>query len=66
MHLDNEGFVNFACTYTAMWSNTINPSGWDTCLFGINSGKNCAPVIARYEYNNLVYRLDLRTVITPG
>jgi hypothetical protein len=30
--------VHIACTYTAMWSETIKtPHAWSTCLFGLNS-----------------------------
>ncbi len=63
-HMDVDGgrVISFACTYTAMWSNTIQPSEWTTCLFGLNSRQNCAPVVPRYEYNNLIYRVDLAHV----
>jgi hypothetical protein len=60
MDLDGGRIVHIACTYTAMWSETIKtPHAWSTCLFGLNSRQNCAPVVPRYEYNNLVYRVDL-------
>lgn len=61
--LDAEGgrIVHIACTYTAMWSNTIvRPWVWSTCLFGLGGEhQDCSPVVPRYEYNNLVYRVDL-------
>jgi hypothetical protein len=55
--------IYVACSYTSMWSNDAPAAGipnvWSTCLFGQNAHQNCAPVVPRYEYNNLVYRLDL-------
>jgi hypothetical protein len=64
-HLDQDGgrIITFACTYTAMWSNSLPPSAWTSCLFGLNSRQNCAPVVPRYEYNNLMYRVDLSTIM---
>jgi hypothetical protein len=50
--LDAEGgrVVHLACTYTAMWSNTIvKPWVWSTCLFGLNAHQDCGPVVPRYE-----------------
>ncbi len=61
-----ERYVYIACTYTAMWTNDAPPSDtpnvWSTCLFGQNAHLNCAPVVPRYEYNNLIYRLDLQKI----
>ena len=65
--LDAEGgrLVHIACTYTAMWSNTaISPWVWSTCLFGLTAHQDCSPVVPRYEYNNLVYRVDLGQLLT--
>jgi len=57
---DNGRVIYFACSFTAMWSDANNPnSQWYTCLTGINARENCAPIVPRYEYNNLVYRLDV-------
>jgi hypothetical protein len=61
-HMDLLGgrLVHFACTYTAMWSETVgNGQSWTSCLFGLNNRRDCAPVVPRYEYNNLIYRVDL-------
>ena len=67
-HLDlSNGTIFFACTYTSMWSNnkTLGPNLWSTCLFGsrLGSGQGCAPVAPRYEYNNLVYRVELALLL---
>ena len=67
-HLDlSNGTIFYACTYTSMWSNnrTLGPNLWSTCLFGsrLGSGQGCAPVAPRYEYNNLVYRVDLMRLL---
>jgi hypothetical protein len=67
-HLDlSNGTIFFACTYTAMWSNnqTLGPNLWSTCLFGnrLGSGQGCAAVAPRYEYNNLVYRVELAPLL---
>jgi len=65
-HMDMEGgrVVHVACTYTAMWSNTDkDPNLWSSCLFGINSHQGCSPVVPRYEYNNIVSRIDLQNII---
>eukprot|EP00658_Telonema_sp_P-2_P044824 TRINITY_DN3272_c0_g2_i1.p1 TRINITY_DN3272_c0_g2~~TRINITY_DN3272_c0_g2_i1.p1 ORF type:complete len:499 (+),score=66.94 TRINITY_DN3272_c0_g2_i1:80-1576(+) len=67
-HMDSSDgrVIYFACTYTAMWSNA--PAGapknsWGACLFGQNGSKaGCAAVVPRYEYNNLVYKVDLSTL----
>ena len=64
-HLNDKGgrIIHFACTYTAMWSELItSPNAWTTCLFSMQSSsnrQNCAKVVPRYEYNNLIYRVDL-------
>lgn len=66
MDLDGGRVVHLACTYTAMWSNggAGQPgNSWSTCLFGLNGSKaGCASVVPRYEYNNLIYRVDLSTI----
>lgn len=63
---DNGRYIQFACTFTAMWSDTDNEfsdSSWSTCLFGMNDGANCANTVPRYEYNNLVYEVDVEAVL---
>ena len=67
--LDQQGgrIVHLACTYTAMWSNTVlKPWVWSACLFGLNAHQDCAPTVPRYEYNNLVYAVDLADVLGAG
>ena len=45
-------------------SNTITkPWVWSTCLFGLNSHQDCAAAVPRYEYNNLVYQIDLQDIL---
>ena len=69
--MDEEGgrFIYVACSYTAMWSDKNNPnSQWYTCLTGVDSYQNCATPVPRYEYNNMVYRLDvtlLKSALQP-
>jgi len=68
-HFDLEGgrIIHIACTFTAMWSSGPNaPNVWTTCLVGLAGGKGCAPVVPRYEYNNIVYRVDLAQLTAPG
>ena len=63
MNINNGETIYFACTYTAMWSETVHLSGgdtWTTCLFGLNSHSGCAVVVPRYEYNNLIYSVNLQ------
>ena len=67
--LDQQGgrIVHLACTFTAMWSNTVQaPWVWSSCLFGLNAHQDCAPTVPRYEYNNLVYAIDLADVLGEG
>lgn len=58
----NDQYIYFACTFTAMWSQTYpaNQTAWWNCLFGQNSHINCANVVPRYEYNNLIYKVNLK------
>ena len=68
MHLpamDEGSTIHFACTCTSMWSSGGAGPGvdWDTCLFGLNPHAQCSPVVPRYEYNNLVYAVDLSAVL---
>jgi len=63
-HMDQDQFVTVACTFTAMWSNTNRtPNLWSTCLFGQNSHQGCARVVPRYEYNNIVSKVDLDLIL---
>ena len=66
MDCDDSSVIHFACTYTSMWSDSIHtpdkPSTWTSCLFGLNNKVNCAPVTPRYEYNNLIYAVDLSSL----
>jgi hypothetical protein len=62
-HLDDPstGRVTFACTITAMWSNVYDTDGpWSTCLFKLGArAAGCAATVPRYEYNNMVYAVDV-------
>ena len=40
-------------------------STWGACLFGLDPTRGCSAVVPRYEYNNIVYRLDLKRVLRP-
>lgn len=52
--------VRFACTFTSMWSeNQRDDPSWTTCLFGMKFGDGCSENVGRYEYNNLVYSVEL-------
>lgn len=55
--------VYIACTFTSMWSAEApgTPTTADSfgCQFDEYGGVDCAVAVPRYEYNNLVYRLDL-------
>jgi hypothetical protein len=52
--------VRIACTFTSMWSENASDSpSWTTCLFGMKLGDGCSENVGRYEYNNLVYSVDL-------
>ena len=56
--------IYIACTYTSMWSSWKGLSGGDhrrsfSCELADYGGANCAEPVPRYEYNNLVYRIDL-------
>eukprot|EP00483_Globobulimina_turgida_P012106 UN12128 len=58
----NDKIIYFACTFTAMWTakHATTNQDWNTCLFGQINGQNgCAKVVLNYEYNNLVFKLDL-------
>jgi hypothetical protein len=61
MNVDGGRVIYFACTFTAMWSESekTDNATWTTCLFGLNSYQNCAVVVSLYEYNNLIYSVDL-------
>lgn len=62
-YLDQGSVIFVACTFTSMWSNANKTDSlWSTCLFGINSEKNCAPVVPRYEYNNIISSLNLSNI----
>eukprot|EP00659_Diplonema_papillatum_P005624 gene5624-8576_t len=65
-HLDADGgkTMFIACSYTAMWSNIdTNPNEWTSCLFGANGKQNCAPTAPRYEYNNIVQKVDVSLIL---
>ena len=50
--------VYFACTFTAMTSS--GPGSTDrSCRFDDYGGIDCAVAVPRYEYNNLVFKLDV-------
>ena len=57
----NDRTVAFACTFTSMWSETPSeePATWTTCLFGMHMGDGCSENVPRYEYNNLIYGVDV-------
>ncbi|GMH99066.1 hypothetical protein TrST_g8324 [Triparma strigata] len=61
LYSSSDSVVRFACTFTSMWSeNTSDEPTWTTCLFGMKFGDGCSENVGRYEYNNLVYSVDLR------
>jgi len=65
MDLENGRVIFVTCTFTAMWTNTNhNPDLWSSCLFGLNSRQGCAPVVPRYEYNNIVSRIDVGRLLS--
>jgi hypothetical protein len=58
--LDEQGgsTIYFACTWTSMTSNADGKTD-RACRFDDYGGVDCAIAVARYEYNNLVYKLDV-------
>eukprot|EP00937_MAST-01D_sp_MAST-1D-sp2_P001444 g1444.t1 len=53
--------IYLACTWTSMASGA--PGATDrACRFDDYGGVDCAVAVPRYEYNNLVYRLDVDRV----
>ena len=54
--------VYFACTWTSMSSG--GPGHSDrACKFANYGGIGCAVAVPRYEYNNLVFRLDVEDML---
>ena len=60
---EDEGkVVYFACTWTSMSSSA--PGNTDrVCKFDEYGGVGCAVAVPRYEYNNLVFRLDVEDMM---
>ena len=58
--LDEEGgkTIYIACTWTAMASGVDGPKS-RACAFDMYGGRGCAVAVPRYEYNNLVFKLDV-------
>ena len=66
--MDAGPLVYFACTFTAMWSQAgagAPGSTWGACLFGLDPTRGCSAVVPRYEYNNLVYAIELGDLLGP-
>jgi hypothetical protein len=65
--LEEEGgrVVFLACTFTSMTSGTDGASD-RACRFDDYGGVDCAVAVPRYEYNNLVFRLDLAKMPPRG
>ena len=55
---DNGRVIYLACTWTSMSSGSSGPSD-RVCDFDMYGGQHCAVAVPRYEYNNVVFRLDL-------
>ena len=53
--------VYLACTWTSMTSGASGATD-RACRFDDYGGIDCAVAVPRYEYNNLVYRLDVDRV----
>ena len=45
------------------WNMAICFAIRGTCLFGLNAHQECGPVVPRFEYNNLVYAVDLAQLL---
>jgi hypothetical protein len=59
---EEEGRVIYlACTYTSMSSGNDGPKD-RVCDFDMYGGQHCAVAVPRYEYNNVVFRLDVDQV----
>ena len=48
----------FACTWTSMTSGAAGKAD-RACRFDDYGGVDCAVAVPRYEYNNLVFKLDV-------
>jgi hypothetical protein len=51
--------VYIACTFTSMWSSQQKKPKDKSCEFSDYGGQGCSVAVPRYEYNNLVYKLNL-------
>lgn len=47
-----------ACTWTSMSSGGSGPTD-RSCDYDMYGGQHCAIAVPRYEYNNVVFRLDV-------
>jgi len=58
--LDEDGgrVLHFACTWTSMTSGAAGKAD-RACRFDDYGGVDCAVAVPRYEYNNLVFKLDV-------
>jgi hypothetical protein len=53
--------IHLACTWTSMSSSAAGTTD-RACRFDDYGGVDCAIAVPRYEYNNLVFRLDVDAV----
>lgn len=51
--------IYVACTWTAMASGVGGAATDRACAFDMYGGRGCAIAVPRYEYNNLVFKLDV-------
>lgn len=65
--LDEDGgkVVHFACTFTSMTSSGPGPTD-RACRFDDYGGVDCAVAVPRYEYNNLVFQLDVEQMVAAA
>lgn len=51
--------IYVACTFTSMWSSQQKQPRDKSCAFSDYGGQGCSVAVPRYEYNNIVYKLNL-------
>jgi hypothetical protein len=57
--------IYLACTWTSMSSGIDGPTD-RVCDYDMYGGQHCAVAVPRYEYNNLVFRLDVDRDLRRG